>query len=119
VIQLASANKLELVQREVERLRVLQECRNVVTWNEDIAYDPERFVVHLHSDFYPEGWLSSLMEKDKDINKKFIYHIMTCLTMALKDCHERGIYHQDIRPRNSKFGSSALNRERRAQLNAA
>lgn len=69
-----------------------------------MAFDPERLVLHLHMDFYPEGDLNTFIKsQQKLVDKGTVTQIITTVALALKDCHEKGIYHRDIKPQNSEF----------------
>lgn len=54
-------------------------------------------------DTYPEGTLAMFIQKHKaSIAKQTVAQIMYSLALALLDCHQKGICHQDIRPENSE-----------------
>jgi hypothetical protein len=87
----------------IAELRLLEGCRNVVLWHDDVAFDSQRMRVHLHMDKYEYG-LDLLMKGlgRTAMSKEVFTEISASLVMALKDCHDKGICHRDIRPQNSK-----------------
>jgi serine/threonine protein kinase len=108
VIQLAKAENIELVRREIEAERILDGCRGCRRKDDDIGFDPARLVVHLYSRGLPEdeGFtnLRTLMANPtevKALTKPNVFQIMASLVLALQDCHANGIVHGDIKPENS------------------
>jgi serine/threonine protein kinase len=104
-IKLAKVDGIDIFHREVTAMRTLEECRYVVLWD-DLSFDPERLIVHLHMDvsFKPEITLENFIKASKlSIRKEIVAVIINTLAKALVDCHQKGVYHQDIRPRNSEF----------------
>ena len=112
-----TASKAELIKREVVALRVLVGCRNVVQWMEDISYDVSRDEIHLHMEYYPHGTLETLINPQNGfVPKDTVIQIFCCMSMALEDCHGRGIIHRDIKPANSTSTSFRESRSMGVQL---
>jgi serine/threonine protein kinase len=108
VIQLATAEGIELVRREIEAERILDGCRGCRRKDDDIGFDPARLVVHLYSRGLPvdEGFINlrTLMANPteaKALTKANVFQIMASIVLALQDCHANGVVHGDIKPENS------------------
>ncbi|KAJ4189479.1 hypothetical protein NW759_016769 [Fusarium solani] len=96
-----TADKVDLIRREIIVLRALVGCRNVVQWMEDISYDVASNQIHLHMVYYPDGTLESFIKSQNGlVPKDTVIQIFCCMAMALLDCHSRGIIHRDIKPAN-------------------
>jgi serine/threonine protein kinase len=104
VFRLRNASDMELICREVAAQRALDGCRYVALWDEEIAFNPQRRQVTLLLDDYPQGYLHNYIKSATTfIRKNWVACIMNCLCAGLLDCHEKGIYHKDIRPENGEF----------------
>ena len=87
----------------VAELRALDGCRNVVRWHDDVSFDSQRMRMNL----YMDKQTISLDVFLKVLGKKYMLkdvfsEISASLVMALKDCHEKGVVHGDIRPANGE-----------------
>jgi serine/threonine protein kinase len=110
MIQLATAESIELVRREIEAQRILDGCRGCRRPGDDIGFDPTRLVVHLYDQGLPvdEGAINlrTLIAdptKAKALRKDNVFQIMASMVLALQDCHANGVVHGDIKPENSTF----------------
>ncbi len=110
MIQLATADGIELVRREIEAQKILDTCRGCRRWSDDIAFDPATLVVHLYSlglatDVDEESFNLRTYIADstklKKLDKGGVYQIMASIVVALQDCHAHGLVHGDIKPENS------------------
>jgi len=105
-VKLAEADALDIVRREVTAMRALDDCRYVALFDDDMAFDQEKLIVHLYVDysFKPECTLAQFIEASKfSIKKEMIAVLINTLAKALVDCHAKGVYHRDVRPSNSEF----------------
>jgi hypothetical protein len=105
-VKLAEADALDIVRCQVTAVRALDDCRYVALFDEDMAFDQEKLIVHLYVDysFKPECTLAQFIQASKSsIKKEMVAVIMNTLAKALVDCHAKGVYHQHVRPSNSEF----------------
>jgi serine/threonine protein kinase len=103
-VKLAQADALAIVRREVTALRALDDCRYVALFDEDMAFDQEKLIVHFYVDYSlkPECTLAQFIEASKlHIKKEIVAVLINTLAKALVDCHAKGVCHQDVRPSNS------------------
>lgn len=104
VFRLQNASDIELIRREVAAQRALDGCRYVALWDEEIAFNLQHRQVTLLLDDYPQGYLHNYIKSATNfIPKNLVACIMNCLCAGLMDCHEKGIYHKDIRPENGEI----------------
>ena len=110
MIQLATAEGIELIRHETEAQKILDSCRGCRRWGDDIGFDPATLVVNHYSQGLPvdEGAINlrtiiAEPTKFKAFNKDSFFQIMASLVLALQDCHANGIVHGNIKPENGTF----------------
>ena len=103
-----------------QQCELLDDCRYVALFDEDMAFDHEKLIVHFYVDysFKPECTLAQFIEASKfSIKKEIVAVIINTLAKSLMDCHAKGVCHQDVRPRNSEFFLCEI-QKRCCQLNS-
>jgi serine/threonine protein kinase len=102
-LQVNNTNSIGHVLSLIAELRALDGCRNVVRWHDDVSFDSQRMRMNVYMDTHGvslETYLKILGRKF--MHKDVFTEISASLIMALKDCHDKGICHRDIRPQNGK-----------------
>jgi hypothetical protein len=109
-IQLATADGIEVVRREIEFQAKLDSCRGCRRPSDDIGFDLASqtafiYARRLTQDEGGFGLRSYLANPTqfKALTKANIFQIMASVVLALQDLHSKGIPHGDIKPENSMF----------------